>query len=125
MSVSGTATTCTVRGTTVPTLIEKLTLVTRGALEVSTVERICVFCSVVRLTPPLDGALPVVCAWLLVVVFDCAAAPDFVVSDFVSVALRCEDGCAALFESDLVESEDFIGAFEGSDRKSTRLNSSH
>ena len=41
-------------------------------------------------------------------------APDFVVSDFVSVALRCEDGCAALFESDLVESEDFIGAFEGS-----------
>src|SRR6476661_4134775 len=70
MIVAGSGATRTVRGTTVPTLISKLTLVTRGAEPVSTVWRIFVFCSVVNetllpppvvvwavpdLEPPVDG----------------------------------------------------------------------
>ena len=46
-TVGGSATTWTVRGTTVPTLSEKFTLLTRGALFcASTVVRIWVRCSV-------------------------------------------------------------------------------
>ena len=42
------------RGTTVPTLSEKLTLVTRGALPpCSTVVRMVVRCSMVSVTPPV------------------------------------------------------------------------
>src|SRR6185295_11773419 len=70
MIVAGSGATRTVRGTTVPTLMSKLTLVTRGAELVSTVWRILVFCSAVNetllpppvvvwavpdLEPPVDG----------------------------------------------------------------------
>src|SRR5437762_1092026 len=58
MIVAGSGATRTVRGTTVPTLISKLTLVTRGAELVSTVWRILVFCSVVN-----ETLLPPVVVW--------------------------------------------------------------
>src|SRR3954469_21394986 len=63
MIVAGSGTTRTVRGTTVPTLMSKFTLVTRGAELVSTVWRILVFCSVVNETlppapPPERSAVP-------------------------------------------------------------------
>src|SRR5262245_11794486 len=76
----------TVRGTTVPTLNEKLMLVTRGALAVSTVERIWLFCSVVRFTPPLAGAAPVVCCCVPVC---CCVVPDCCVPDFCWVVPDC------------------------------------
>src|SRR5947199_2223372 len=62
MIVAGSGATRTVRGTTVPTRISKLTLVTRGAELVSTVWRIFVFCSVLSETlppaPPERCAVP-------------------------------------------------------------------
>src|SRR5947209_11499785 len=62
MTVAGSGATRTVRGTTVPTLTSKLTLVTRGADPVNTVWRILVFCSVLSETllppPPERSAVP-------------------------------------------------------------------
>src|SRR5262249_19248589 len=87
MIVAGTSTTCTLDGTTVPTLTAKLTLLTRGALLVRTSLRIVVRCSVVRLTPP-EGAVPTV-------------EPDFVLSWVVVCDLVLPDGDWAW---DLVES---------------------
>src|SRR5947209_18777302 len=64
MIVAGSGATRRVRGTTVPTRMSKLTLVTRGAELVSTVWRIFVFCSVVNETllpappPPERSAVP-------------------------------------------------------------------
>src|SRR5947209_4519051 len=48
--VGGTGAKCTVGGTAVPILMLKLTFCTRGALLLTTVLRISVFCCVVRLT---------------------------------------------------------------------------
>ena len=56
---SGTVTTWTELGTAVPTLTEKSTLLTRGALPPrSTVSRILVRCSVVKETDDFRGLLP-------------------------------------------------------------------
>src|SRR5262245_1594057 len=105
MIVCGTSTTWTVRGTTVPTLTEKLTLLTRGALEAFTTSlRIVVRCSVVRLTDP-DEAAPTVepdfapsLSWLICDLLsdgDCAWL-DFWLSLPIWPLCDCVDFCVSL-----------------------------
>src|ERR1043165_7243712 len=61
MSVGGSSTMGTLRGTTVPTRTSKFTVLTRGADDVNTLCRILVFCSVLSVTwldpPPLRPAV--------------------------------------------------------------------
>src|ERR1041384_4844322 len=98
MIVAGSGATRTVRGTTVPTLMSKFTLLTRGADEVSTVVRILVFCSAVSVTlpPPLvvDCAVP----WRVVApVGACEVVDDEPVPLLFSCDCCVVDGVVPLF----------------------------
>src|SRR4051812_44052880 len=100
MIVSGTDTIRTLDGTTVPTLMLKLILVARGALAVRTVERISVFCSVVRLPDAeVEPTVDLVEVELL-------AAPLLVSPDFESFDI-CEPDLVSLAAAPLLLAPDF------------------